>query len=221
MKSRDRGAPYSLRRDFVFSSADHTFNVDVSNGEYQVRVVLGNQKYPHDRIDVFAEDGFVVNDFAVSAGQFGVRTFIVAVADNQLNLRFHEDGGSDINWIINSITIELGSSPPPIETPRIGVYSNSQCSEELSFMEWGNLFPEASNDIVGFVKNEGQMSCVLSLRTFNWVPSTAQNYLSLSWNYNGQTINPSEVVPITVIISVSPNITGIRNFTFDITLLAT
>jgi hypothetical protein len=104
--SRDRGSPDSLRRDFVFSSSDHTFNVDVSNGEYQVTVTLGDENYPHDLIDVFAEGGLVVNDLSTSAGVFAVRTFSVVVSDGQLNLKFHDGGGSSVHWIINAITIE-------------------------------------------------------------------------------------------------------------------
>ena len=49
LASRDRTAPNDLNRDFVFSSAEKTFNVDLANGDYTVTVTLGDQSYAHDR----------------------------------------------------------------------------------------------------------------------------------------------------------------------------
>jgi FtsP/CotA-like multicopper oxidase with cupredoxin domain/fibronectin type 3 domain-containing protein len=104
--SRDRGAPDSLRRDLVFSSVDRSFNVDLANGEYTVKMIIGDNNYRHDNIDVYAEGILKLNDVTVSAGSFAERTFGVLVSGGQLNLVFVDDGGTDVNWVINAITIE-------------------------------------------------------------------------------------------------------------------
>jgi len=106
LDSRDRGAPDDLRRDFVFSSADNTFIVDLANGDYQITIVMGDQNFMHDSIDVYAEDTLKINDLSTAAGSFQQTTFYTTITDGQLNLGFHDDGGTDSNWVINAIVIE-------------------------------------------------------------------------------------------------------------------
>jgi fibronectin type 3 domain-containing protein len=106
LDARDRLAPDNLRRDFVFSSSDHTFNMDLSNGKYQVTLIIGDLSYMHDNINVYAEAGLMVNNLTAPAGTFTTVTFTVTVNDGQLNITFHDGGGSDANWVINSMVIE-------------------------------------------------------------------------------------------------------------------
>ena len=113
LDSRDRSSPDALRKDFVFGSSDHTFYVDLANGEYLVTVVIGDQSYMHDLIDVYAEGVLLVNDVTVFAGAFQGVSFSVAVADEQLNLRIVDDGGADVNWVLNALTVEVA---PPLPT---------------------------------------------------------------------------------------------------------
>jgi fibronectin type 3 domain-containing protein len=104
--SRDRGAPDDLRRDFVYSSIDRTFKVDLANGEYNVILVVGDNSYTHDLIDIYAEGILKRNDLTAAKGTFSGVLFTVTVSDGQLNLLFHDDGGTDGNWVINAIVIE-------------------------------------------------------------------------------------------------------------------
>jgi len=78
---RDRGAPDALRRDLCQSGWDRTFSVDLANGEYGVTVIIGDNSYAHDNIDVLAEGSVKVNDLDVAAGSFAERTFTVSVGD--------------------------------------------------------------------------------------------------------------------------------------------
>ena len=128
LSSRDRGAPNALSRDLIQSSTDHTFNVDLANGDYQVTVTIGDQSYYHDLIDTYAEDVLKVNDVTNLPGQFHQMSFFVTVSDNQLNLRFVDNGGTDPNWVINTLTIQpaptlpseaafdFGTSGSPVQT---------------------------------------------------------------------------------------------------------
>jgi hypothetical protein len=72
-----------------------------------------------------------------------------------------------------------------------------------------------------YLQNNGETFVTFTLTTQNWVPSNAQNYLQLSWNYDGTPIGPGEVVRITMSLDVSPTISGINNFNFDIVILGT
>jgi fibronectin type 3 domain-containing protein/pimeloyl-ACP methyl ester carboxylesterase len=106
LATRDRGLPDDLKRDLVFSPTEHTFNVDLANGNYQITVTVGDQSFMHDQIYVYAEDTLVVNDLTVAAGSFQQVTFSRAVSDGQLNLRILDDGGVDPNWVLNALTIQ-------------------------------------------------------------------------------------------------------------------
>jgi len=113
-----------------------------------------------------------------------------------------------------------GAVPTPcaatVETVGVGVYWDSGCSNRVSSIEWGTIEAGAVKTVTVYVRNEGDVTISLSLSTTNWSPSTASKYMSLSWNYDGQPINPNGVIPVTLTLSVSPSITGISSFSFDI-----
>jgi fibronectin type 3 domain-containing protein len=104
--SRDRGAPDKLRKDLVQGTTEHTFNVDLANGDYTITITIGDQDYMHDNIDVYAENTLVINDLTITASSFQEKTYEANVSDRQLNLRILDDGGTDLNWVLNAITIE-------------------------------------------------------------------------------------------------------------------
>ncbi len=106
LSSRDRTLPNALNRDFVQSGTEHTFNVDLANGDYQVTVTIGDQSFMHDLVDVYAEGVLKVNDVSSVAGSFQQVTFYVTVGDYQLNLRFVDDGGVDPNWVVDALVIQ-------------------------------------------------------------------------------------------------------------------
>jgi hypothetical protein len=69
-----------------------------------------------------------------------------------------------------------------------------------------------------YIKNEGTTPLTLYLDTSNWTPTNAADYISLSWNYNGNTVESNQVIQITMTLSVSQDINGISNFSFDTVL---
>ena len=108
-----------------------------------------------------------------------------------------------------------------IQTPQgIGVYSDSGCTSPLTSTSWGTLQPGGSQNVICYIKNEGGTATTLSLETSNWSPGTASNYLGLSWNYNGDPIQPNASVQVTLTLSVASNIEGITTFSFDITIVS-
>jgi len=111
------------------------------------------------------------------------------------------------------------SSTGNIQTIGVGVYTNVQCSSPLSSIAWGTLEPGMNQTLVCYIKNEGTSASTLSMYASNWNPSSAENYLTLSWNYDGQSINPGDAVQVTFTLSVDASIEGITNFSFDITIV--
>jgi hypothetical protein len=102
----------------------------------------------------------------------------------------------------------------------VGVYWDSGCSQPASSIDWGMVEPGAVKNVTVYIRNEGNAPITLSLQTSNWNPSNAADYISLSWNYNGQTINANQVIAVTLTLSISTNIQGITSFSFDITISA-
>ena len=104
-------------------------------------------------------------------------------------------------------------------TVGIGVYSDSQCNNPLTSMSWGTLEPGGSQNVVCYIKNEGNTPTTLTMYASNWSPASAENYLTLNWNYDSNPIDIDVVVQITFTLTVSPDITGITTFSFDITIV--
>jgi hypothetical protein len=99
----------------------------------------------------------------------------------------------------------------------IDVYQDAGLTNKVTTINWGLLTPGSQATYTIYVSNTGILPVTLSLSTSNWNPSTASNYLTLTWNYNRQPINAGKVAQVTFTLTVSGDITGITNFNFDIT----
>jgi len=101
------GAGDDLKRDFIYSSQAISLDHLVSNGFWRVTVGWGEFTYNHDQMQVSAEDGAVVSDVINAPPQTYPETVLeVEVTDGVLNLVFDDLGGSDINWVVNSLVLE-------------------------------------------------------------------------------------------------------------------
>ena len=103
----------------------------------------------------------------------------------------------------------------------VGVYWDSGCTNVVSSIDWGALEPGATIDKTIYVKNEGSVALTLSMSTDNWNPSSASSYMTLSWNRENYVLNSGSVVSAVLTLSVSSGISGITNFSFDITISGT
>jgi len=103
----------------------------------------------------------------------------------------------------------------------IKVYGESGCFNEVSSIAWGTLNPGQSRPHSFYVKNVGAVPVTLALSTRNWNPTSAEQYMTLTWNYGNQTIQADEVLSVTLTLTVSPSITNITDFSFEIVVTAT
>ncbi|HKZ94582.1 MAG TPA: hypothetical protein VJ249_08400 [Candidatus Bathyarchaeia archaeon] len=102
----------------------------------------------------------------------------------------------------------------------VDVYWDQACTNPVSSINWGTLDPGSNKSTTIYIKNTGNSPITLAMTTSNWNPSNASNYMTLIWNYGGQTLNANEVIQARFTLTVSSNITGITNFSFDITITA-
>ena len=114
LRSIDRGSGSDdVRRDFFFTRNFADFLVDLPNGFYDVTVLMGDDDFLQDNMELSLE-GAVVDIVSTTAGQFFEKTYQVNLTDGQLTLGLRQLGGTYINAIINSLVIE--SATPPTAT---------------------------------------------------------------------------------------------------------
>lgn len=103
----------------------------------------------------------------------------------------------------------------------VGVYSDSTCSNPKSSIDFGLLEPGSQKDFTFYLRNEGNTNLSLSMTSNNWDPVEAGDYLSLTWDREGQQTYPGQVVSCVLTLSVSENIHDISNYIVTITITAT
>lgn len=110
-----------------------------------------------------------------------------------------------------------------IKTVNIGVYSDEGCTANLTSIDWGLLNPGENFTREMWVKNTGNVAVMLNMTTEDWDPEAAKDYITLSWNQEGQILNVTETCKAVLTLSVSANITeaGITAFFFTIVVTGT
>jgi len=98
----------------------------------------------------------------------------------------------------------------------LGVFWDSNCTNPVTFIDWGMVEPGSMNNVTVYMRNEGNVAATISLTIENWDPSNASEYLTLSWNYDGRQLSPQEAILTTLNLNVSPSVHGIESFSFDI-----
>lgn len=100
----------------------------------------------------------------------------------------------------------------------IGIYSDQDCKNNLTSIDWGIVYPGENVKCFAYVRNLGNVNITIQIETVNWLPEQAENYLDLSWNYTNQTLIKNRVIPVTLTLNISEQIDNIESFSFDIIL---
>jgi len=112
------------------------------------------------------------------------------------------------------------SSVGEVRTVNVAVYWDYDCTREVTEIDWGMVYPSESRKVIVYVRNEGNTPSNLTLNTEGWHPQNAKEYISLSWNYENQTLSPEETIEIEFTLEVSSEIKGIEAFEFTIVITA-
>jgi hypothetical protein len=108
-----------------------------------------------------------------------------------------------------------------VSSANIDVYWESQCITLVSSIDWGSISPGDTTSITVYVKNEGTIPVILSLLPENWNPPAVSTYASLIWDYQGVTLQPEQILQITITLAISENIQGISDFNLDLYITGT
>jgi len=124
-----------------------------------------------------------------------------------------------IGWALLTGVFKIRNNAT-IKAVGVEVYWDSELTLPVTNIDWGFLEPAENKTVRIYIKSIANVPSTLNMTTENWQPPEASNYISLSWNYNGIVLNPNDVLPIDLALSVSAEITGITNFSFDIVITA-
>ena len=108
-----------------------------------------------------------------------------------------------------------------VKTIGVGIYGDSNFTNRVTSISWGMIDPGSSSNVTVYIMNEGNVPVTLHLYAQNWNPENASDYISLSWNYGEQALDPNEVIQVTLTLLISNSIEGITNYSFDIIIAAT
>ena len=104
----------------------------------------------------------------------------------------------------------------------IGIYKDRPCTQNLTSIDWGVIYPSGSVTRHAYIRNLGNLNVTLQMTPSNWNPASASNYLTLSWNYTaGKIIKPQEVIHIMFTLTAKPDVTVSETFQFNIYVTST
>ena len=103
----------------------------------------------------------------------------------------------------------------------VGIYWDQECTNRTISLDWGLIEPGSNSTVMIYVRNEAESAVSLWLATSNWTPLAALSYMTLIWTYSGRILSADEVIPMKLILDVSPAISGITDFSFDIVITTT
>lgn len=100
----------------------------------------------------------------------------------------------------------------------VGLYLDQACKTPVESIQWGLLEPGATINQTVYVRNEGNSNTALTMTLSNWNPANSSRYISLNWDYTGQTLHIRQVIQVRLTLFILENIQGITDFSFDITI---
>jgi hypothetical protein len=106
-----------------------------------------------------------------------------------------------------------------IPATEIKVYTSAACTQECTYINWGNLQPDTTGSITVYIKNVGARPVTLMLNATEWNPAQAAQQLTLSWDYTGLKVPVEGVLAVTLFLQVSPYST-VEQFSFNIIVTA-
>jgi hypothetical protein len=99
----------------------------------------------------------------------------------------------------------------------VGVYLDQSCTHSVSSISWGTLKLGGTQQVVVYVRNEGNATFHLDLATLGWQPGNAYLWLNFSWSCQNATIAAGHVVKVTQTLHVASDFPGgFSGFSFSI-----
>lgn len=122
-----------------------------------------------------------------------------------------------------------------IKTIGVEAYWDQSLENKTETIDWGIVWLGSSRNVTFYVRSICSVETTLNLTTNNWTlwdanrkivtePINISRYMNLTWNYNGTTLDPLDVIQVTLTLSTSYSSDfisvlinyDVREFSFDI-----
>jgi hypothetical protein len=121
-----------------------------------------------------------------------------------------------------SVNTRLSSTGSINVTPNLGLYTDSNGTNSLSAIDWGEITPGNNITRTVYVKNTGTgTELTLHISTSNWNPTTANGPITISWDKENTQILPGQTTKAVITLASSSSIVDITNFSVQILISGT
>ena len=103
----------------------------------------------------------------------------------------------------------------------IAFYTDAGAMQPATNITWGTVYPGMNYTHLLYCKNIKNSNATLTLTVGGWNPVNASTYIHCVWNYTGALLQPNQIIPIDFELEIASNVTGITNFSFNCTAIAT
>ena len=117
--------------------------------------------------------------------------------------------------IISTQTIPSSGT---VTTVNVGVYSDSECTQNCTSISWGTIYPGNSTSRTIYVKNNGTVPITLTMTTGSWVPTNASEEITLTWDRQNTVLNAGQSISANLTLSADSDTGDLTNFSFDIVI---
>lgn len=114
------------------------------------------------------------------------------------------------------IATQTVTSNGTVTAVNVGVYSDSQCTQNLTAISWGSIYPGNSTTKTIYVKNTGTLPVTLTMTNGSWVPTTANTVLTLTWNRQNTVLNAGQSISATLTLTAASSTGSLTDFSFNI-----
>jgi hypothetical protein len=137
------------------------------------------------------------------------------------------------SWVNNGAN--NGEDEPTIPTTGtmyvrgLEIYGGDLKSEfEKVYIDWGELTLGASKNASLYIQSTSNVDVKLGLNVTNWTPAGIEDYIDISWDYDGTLLSPTQELLAMVNLNVSSDgdfidflvDNKVTEFGFDITIFA-
>ena len=119
------------------------------------------------------------------------------------------------------VATQTVTSNGTVSAVNVGVYSNYSCTQNLTSISWGTLYAGNSTTRTIYVKNTGTVPVTLTMTDGNWVPTTANTVLTLTWNRQNTVLDAGQSISATLTLAVASSTGSLADFSFNIIITGT
>lgn len=138
------------------------------------------------------------------------------------------------SWLNETTNVSFPSAGY-IRTTGVKAYWDFALQNETKKIQWGTLYVGSKTNITIYLRSISNVNATLGMKTENWTfsdsnnnnvsePADRQSYMYLLWDYANATIQPDQVIPVTLTLVVEDSLNfidfliqkNIRAFNFDI-----